>query len=67
MNQQDEPIYVKKTELAKALGVSSRTIDNWVARQLIPYLAISPRLHLFNLEEVKAALQDSYGVRARGR
>ena len=56
---------MKKKPLAALLGVSDRTIDTWVARRVIPYLATSPRMHLFDLEAVKAALQAKFGVEAR--
>lgn len=55
---------MKKKPLAKMLGVSGRTIDAWVARRIIPYLATSPRMHLFDFEAVKAALQARFGVKA---
>ena len=67
MNPSPEPVFVKKTEAAKALGVSTRTLDNWVARRIIPYVAVSPRMHLFDLEAVKAALQERFEVRAAER
>ncbi|MBU6178013.1 MAG: hypothetical protein KGR69_00050 [Verrucomicrobia bacterium] len=67
MNPSPEPVFVKKTEPAKALGVSARTLDNWVARRIIPYVAVSPRMHLFDLEAVKAALRDRFEVRAVDR
>jgi excisionase family DNA binding protein len=67
MNPSPEPVFVKKTEAAKALGVSARTLDNWVARRIIPYVAVSPRMHLFDLEAVKAALRDRFEVRAVDR
>jgi hypothetical protein len=51
----------------RAIGVSARTVDNWVARRTIPYIAVSPRMHLFDLEEVKAALRERYGVSATDR
>jgi len=57
---------IKKTELKKLLGVSNRTVDNWVAQWLIPYLAITPRLHLFDLTAVKSALSARFAVDARG-
>jgi excisionase family DNA binding protein len=60
----NEPIYVKKTELAKLLGVSSRTIDTWVAKRMIPVMAISPRLHRYDVEAVKAALEERFKVPA---
>jgi len=67
MNPSPEPVFVKKAEAAKALGVSARTLDNWVARRIIPYVAVSPRMHLFDLEAVKAALRDRFEVRAVDR
>lgn len=67
MNPSPEPVFVKKTEAAKAIGVSARTLDNWVARRIIPYVAVSPRMHLFDLEAVKAALRDRFEVRAVDR
>ena len=56
---------LKKKPLALLLGVSSRTIDNWVAQRAIPYIAASPRMHLFELESVKQALKAKFGVEAR--
>ena len=56
---------VKKKTLAATLGVSVRTVDNWVAQRLIPYLAPSPRLHLFDPEAVKTALAARFGVQTR--
>jgi predicted DNA-binding transcriptional regulator AlpA len=56
---------LKKKPLAALLGVSSRTIDKWVAQRMIPYLATSPRMHLFDVEAVRAALQKRFGVEER--
>ncbi len=67
MNAPTETLFVKKAEVARALGVSARTVDNWVARRVIPYVAVSPRMHLFDLEEVKSALREKYGVSAADR
>ena len=53
---------VKKKVLAATLGVSVRTVDTWV---VIPYLATSPRLHLFDPEAVRAALMARFGVQPR--
>jgi hypothetical protein len=55
---------LKKKPLALLLGVSSRTIDNWVAQRAIPYIAASPRMHLFEPEAVKRALKTKFGVEA---
>jgi excisionase family DNA binding protein len=56
---------IKKKELAERLGVSPRTIDNWVASRAIPYLAMSPRLHLFDYEQVLESLRKRYQVDPR--
>lgn len=54
---------LKKKEIAALLGVSPRTIDNWVAARTIPYIAPSPRLHLFDPEAVQRALVSKFGVK----
>ena len=56
---------VKKRELAALIGVGHRTIDNWVANQTIPYLAVSPRLHLFDPIAVRKALETKFTVQAK--
>jgi hypothetical protein len=66
-NASTETLFVKKAELARAVGVSARTVDNWVAKRMIPYVAVSPRMHLFDLEEVKVALRENFGVSAADR
>ncbi len=67
MNPSPDPIFVKNTKAAMALGVSTRTLDNWVARRMIPYVAVSPRMHLFDLAEVKKALREKFEVSAATR
>jgi hypothetical protein len=67
MNTPTETLFVKKYEVARAICVSARTVDNWAARRTIPYIAVSPRMHLFDLEEVTAALREKYGVSATDR
>jgi len=47
---------LRKTGLAQCLNVSVRTIDNWKAQGIIPYVKIG-RVVLFNLREVEAALK----------
>ena len=48
-------LYSKK-ETAKALGISVRTIDNLIARKVIPSIRIGSR-RLFRIERVIAALE----------
>jgi hypothetical protein len=47
---------INKTQLARALGVTARTIDNWVRLKLIPSMPISARCRRFRLGAVLAAL-----------
>jgi hypothetical protein len=61
-NTQLEPQLVKKRELARLLSMSPRYLDDLIARRAIPFLQISPRLHLFDVDVVKDALQARYGV-----
>jgi len=49
---------LSKAEIAEFLGVSERSIDNYVARKLIPHIKLGNRV-LFNLPDVRAALQKS--------
>lgn len=58
--------FISKEELAIELGISPRTVDNWMAQKRIPYLRLTPRMVRFNLERVKTAL-DRYEVREIGR
>lgn len=56
------PTVIRKRELAKRLSVSTRTIDNWMAKRLIPYIQVSPRFYLYDFDAVLAALKKHYGV-----
>ena len=47
---------LSKRELAAILGVSQRTIENWLAEKRIPRLRLSARLTRFSLPKVEAAL-----------
>jgi len=60
----NEPVLIKKKELAKRLSVSPHTIDSWVKRREIPCIQVTPRLYLYELEAVMAALRKKYDVRA---
>ena len=60
----NEPILIKKKELAKRLSVSPHTIDAWVQRREIPVIQVTPRLYLYELDAVMAALRKKYGITA---
>jgi phage terminase Nu1 subunit (DNA packaging protein) len=63
----EKKIYVRKAELAQLLSVSPRSIDNWIAKRMIPVVATSQRLHLFDVEAVKGALEEGFEVPVSGR
>ena len=48
---------LKRPQLAKAINVSPRTVDNWQRRKIIPWVRISPRCVRFHLPSVLAALR----------
>lgn len=59
-----EPTLIKKKELAKRLSVSTRSIDTWVGKRMIPYIQITPRFYLYDFEAVLAAVRKHYQVDA---
>ena len=62
-----QPTVIRKRELAKRLSVSTRTIDNWMARRQIPYIQVSPRFYLYEFDAVLAALRTIYQVETVSR
>lgn len=60
----NEPILIKKKELAKRLSVSPHTIDAWVQRREIPCIKVTPRLYLYEVEAVMAAIRKKYKIDA---
>lgn len=53
---------IRKKELARRLSVSTRTIDTWMAKRLIPYIQMTSHFHLFEFDAVLAALKKQYGI-----
>jgi hypothetical protein len=62
-----EPTLIKKKELAKRLSVSTRSIDTWVGKRMIPYIQITPRFYLYDFDAVLAALRKLYQVEPESR
>lgn len=60
-----EPLLVKKRELARILSLSPRFLDDLIARKAIPFLNLSPRLHLFDPGAVRKALCERFEVSSR--
>lgn len=48
---------VRKTIVAKAASVSTRCVELWMQRRLIPFVRLSPRCVRFHLPSVMAALR----------
>jgi hypothetical protein len=62
----NRPALLRHKELARALNVSARTIDNWKRRKTIPVIKISTRCVRFDLGSVLAALH-RYEIQEIGR
>jgi excisionase family DNA binding protein len=60
----NDPILIKKKELAKRLSVSPHTIDAWVQRREIPCIKVTPRLYLYEVEAVMEAIRKKYKIDA---
>ena len=58
----EESGLMKKVQLAKRLSVSPRTIDNWVANRIIPYIQFSPGFNRFEYDAVIAVIRHKYGI-----
>ena len=58
----NEPILIKKKELAKRLSVSPHTIDAWVQRREIPCIKVTPRLYLYEMDAVMTDIRKKYGT-----
>ena len=57
--------YLRKTEAAKYLNVSVRTLTDWMQRGLVAFIKISHKVCLFRLSDLDAAM-DRRRTRAVG-
>jgi hypothetical protein len=55
-----------KRDLAKMIGLSVRSVDNYLAAGL-PHIALSPRRIKFDLDECRQWFKQQYGARRLGR
>jgi hypothetical protein len=62
----DNPVLLKRPQLARAINVSARTVDNWQKQKRIPYLKLSARCVRYHLPSVLAALR-KFEVKEAGR
>ena len=58
----NQPVLIKKKELAKRVSVSPHTIDAWVQRREIPCIKVTPRLYLYEVDAVMAAIRKKYRI-----
>jgi excisionase family DNA binding protein len=63
-SEQVEP-FIKKAEVARRIGMSVRTVDNWMRRRQIPFYRIR-RSVMFRWSEVQAHLAATCRVNGRG-
>ncbi len=63
----DDRALLKRRQLARAINVSTRTIDNWQRQKRIPYLRITNRCVRFHLPSVVAALRKQFEILEAGR
>jgi hypothetical protein len=57
---------LKRTQLARAINTSVRTVDNLQRKKLIPAIKLSPRMVRFHLPSVLAALR-RFEIQEAGR
>jgi hypothetical protein len=61
----DNSALLKRPQLARAINVSARTVDNWQKQKRIPYLKLSARCVRYHLPSVLAALR-KFEIREAG-
>jgi hypothetical protein len=62
----NDPVLLKRRQLAHALNASPRSVDNWQKERKIPFIKISARCVRFHLPSVLAALR-KFEIREAGR
>jgi hypothetical protein len=63
----DDLALLKRPQLARAINVSARTLDNWQKQRKIPYLKLSARCVRYHLPSVLTALRRGFEIREAGR
>jgi phage terminase Nu1 subunit (DNA packaging protein) len=60
-NNTNTGYFVRKKDMARILGVSVRTLENWMTARIIPYQKIG-KVVSFNPDSVRAAIERKYTV-----
>jgi hypothetical protein len=66
LTRKDDVALLKRPQLAKAISVSQRTVDNWQKQKRIPFLKLSARCVRYHLPSVLRALQ-RFEIKEAGR
>ena len=66
LSADDSLALLKRPQLARAINVSLRTIDNWQKQKRIPFLKLSARCVRYHLPSVLRALR-KFEIRETGR
>ena len=56
VNEMTRPGYLRREDVAKFCGVSLRTVADWQASRLVPFVKVSHRCVLFKVSELQKAL-----------
>jgi excisionase family DNA binding protein len=56
--------FIGKTEVARRLNKTVRTVDNWMARGILPYYKLG-RTVAFRWSDIEAHMQANYRVSSR--
>lgn len=59
------PDYETKSQVARRLNVSQRTIDNLMRQRRLPFIKLTSKLVRFPRADVDAFLVQNFGVKAR--
>ena len=65
ITKHQESGHVRKSDIARFMGVSIRTIETWMAKGLIPYHKIN-KVVTFDPLKVKEAISSRFAVEAGG-
>ncbi len=66
MNEENKPeVFIGKTEVARRLGKTVRTVDSWMRRGILPYYK-PDRCVLFRWQDVEEHIVRNYRVRRPG-
>jgi excisionase family DNA binding protein len=61
------PEYLTKAQVARLLGVSTRTIDNMMRQRRIPFVKLSSKIVRFPRAEVHDYIRRNLTIKARGQ